>query len=307
MKTIKKIGLTTALFGSGLIVLMGSYNSLVFNKSSFERNDLNVKFAKRIDELNGSIRIGRNAASISPFKVTHNMRQNNNVIEEPKEVIQEVSFKDSGIKKIEAQTEEVKVQEPLIKDLGRAELVSGLYNQNPLKDGQGYSGTISVSDGFVTLSDIVLPDGKTINISTYDRMSGNFFVYEDTETGEPRTGMIYDREVTAEDGKKYNHYVVTFAGDTNHTGTKLEFKSEAQAMDSVDNYDAQYANSYENLQNDDLVEFDESQFAQNNKEEYIEENFEQEVDGQEEFFQDEEFQNEFAQNEMIEEPAGYNF
>jgi hypothetical protein len=80
MKTIKKALLGTAILGSVAFFGLGSFNSIVVDKNAFLKNDLNIKFAKRLDDMKGEITIGRMAASLPKWTPTESIQPVKEVI-----------------------------------------------------------------------------------------------------------------------------------------------------------------------------------------------------------------------------------
>jgi hypothetical protein len=58
MKTLKKAILATTFTGTALFFALGSMNYIVVDKNAFLKNDLNIKFAIRLADMNGEITVG---------------------------------------------------------------------------------------------------------------------------------------------------------------------------------------------------------------------------------------------------------
>lgn len=263
MKAIKKVFISTFIVGAGSLFLMGSFNSIVVDKATFLKNDLNIRFAKRLDDMNGKVVIGRMAASVSKFRAPKASRARKEQIRIKAEKVVD--------KKEVTKTAARIVPEPAITEAPGLELTGGLYDSKPLKEGKGYFGSATVIDGVIEEIDVTLPDGKKFTVHTNERMVGNVFQYEDSETREMRSGLFYE--------VKKGQYMITLTDDTNFSGLRLEFKS-GDGEEIISNNDS--SNWAMNEQNED-ENFEQDQFENRNNE-----------------------QENFAQNEEFEQEAEYN-
>ncbi len=216
MKALKKVLIGTAVLGTFTFFIQGSMNSIIVDKQAFLKNDLNIKFAKRLDEMNGEIIIGRMAASIPKWNSAKSLAVSETSSEEKVEIKQ---IKKAKFVKAVKQVAKVIVPEPTVKNARDLKLTGGLFNKKPLKDGKGYTGKAHVVDGVIEEIDVTLPGGKNFIINTNERMVGNVFQYEDTDTREMRSGLFYE--------VKKGHYMITLTDDSNYSGLRLEFKGES--------------------------------------------------------------------------------
>ena len=223
MRTFKKALLVMGSFGVVGFFAIGTMNSIVVNKGAFFKNEFNIKFAKRLDDLNGEVVYGRMAASIPKWDPTKSLQKKK--LNTAEKLVTAKMFqqkaKDASKKQDKKIQEVVKaeVPEPAIDEARNLSLTGGLFNKKPLVNGKGYSGKANVVNGIIEEIDVVLPGGKRLLINTNDRMVGNVFQYEDTETREMRSGLLYK--------VKEGQYMVTLTDDTNFAGLRLEFKAEA--------------------------------------------------------------------------------
>ncbi len=244
MKALKKLTLIAATSVTAFSLAITFYNSAALNNDSF----MDAKFAsnnKRLDELNGDITIGRMAASTQSWDSLE--------VEEVEEV-SKVNTKKVA-KKIAVKAKQVEL-EPAIKEdlelrLASVKLgvkVEGKPNKlTALKEGS-FSGSARTSDGYVEEVIVNLPNGKTIDIYSHKRMASNVFEYEDPETGELRSAMMYE--------SAKNTFTVMLTNDTYYPGTKLEFKTSGETFGNESN--SSWAMNDQNI-NNELAESEEVQ------------------------------------------------
>lgn len=211
MKAFKSFTLATVgIIGLG-VLSTGSYNTMVMQDDSFMSASVDIKFAKRLDEIQGKVVVGRMAASASPVK-WQSLEQ--------KEASQIQKQEETSVEKKQAMKQEettAKVRpEPAIKgDLDLS--LSNVYFKKPLKQGE-FSGSARTVDGVIEEIYVSLPNGNTIEINTRERMMGNVFQYEDYESRETKSGMFYE--------VKPGTYMVTLANDSKYAGVRMEFKAQ---------------------------------------------------------------------------------
>jgi hypothetical protein len=238
MKSLKKALFTTTILGAVSFFVLGSMNSIVVDKQAFLRNDLNIKFAKRLDEMNGEVVIGRMAASIPQWDKSKSLAPAKVAVKFSKKDIQEIK---KNIKKNFAKkTVVAAIPEPSVKNAPDLDLTGGFFNKKALKDGKGYSGKAHIVDGVIEEIDVTLPGGKKFIVNTNERMVGNVFQYEDTETREMRSGLFYE--------VKKGEYMITLTDDTKFAGLRLEFKSEAGTEVKSKNNNSNWAMNDQNVE-----------------------------------------------------------
>lgn len=265
MKTTKKVASWTFIVGGLIFFVWGSMNSPVLNKAAFNQNKFDIKFAKRLDEMNGEIVMGRMAASLG------------NTSKWSK--ISTATIKQT-VKKIEAapakEVVETPVAEPAITDNLSLTLSGGLYDKKPLDDKSSFYGSARIANGVIEEITVGLPDGAELEIHTSnERLNGNVFTYEDAGTGEMRSGLLYK----VKDGV----YMVTLTNDSVYPGLRLEFKTDAVIEQSFEKqnqnwaYDDSNSNqqgeTVEQAQNDQIEEAQDVESAETQEEEKFQFNF----------------------------------
>jgi hypothetical protein len=212
MTALKRVTVSFSSFAFAVLAVSGVYNTVVLKNDSFMAYDSGVKFVKRLDEIQGRITIGRMAASTKSWTKLA-----------PKQAVKKEVKKIANIapKKIEKkefkQVKPVNVPEPAIK--GDLDLtVSNVFFKQPLKQGS-FTGSARTVDGVIEEIYVSLPEGDQIEINTNERMVGNVFQYEDSLTGDIRSGMLYE--------VKPGTYMVTLTGDKDYrySGVRIEFQA----------------------------------------------------------------------------------
>lgn len=256
MNTMAKTFRVAVITPASLLLVLAAYNSYRFNTASPLTNDFNIKLTKRLDETFGKIQFGRNAASLNPnlwkkkddsalvAKVNAAVKEKfKPLLKNKKEIIEEEQAKAAP--------------EPAVAGDLDLELTGGIFNKKVLKNGLNYSGSAKVVDGVIEEISVSLPGGREFSINTRERMVGNVFQYEDTQTRELRSGLFYE--------VKKGSYMITLTDDTQYGGIRLEFQApgEAQVDESVYGSDQSWAM---NDQNDPQVQAQED-YSQNDTQE----------------------------------------
>lgn len=226
MKALRNIGLGLVFFGAAGTLVLGSYNSMFVNNDTFMNKTAGIKFTKRLDEINGKVVIGRMAASSSPWTALN--KKATKKVEKTNKAIAKKKFKKAEKKLAKAvkKIAKVKLPEPAIK--GDFELnLTNVFHKKPLESGT-FSGSAKTVDGVIEEIYVNLPNGKTIDINTRERMMGNVFQYEDSETREMKSGMFYE--------VKKGTYMITLTNDSKFKGTRLEFKANETEVAYNDDY-----------------------------------------------------------------------
>ncbi|MCO4753432.1 MAG: hypothetical protein KC478_03070 [Bacteriovoracaceae bacterium] len=212
MKAFKKLTITTTVIAGLAVLGSGSYNSMVMQDTAFMSDNSGIKFAKRLDEMNGKVVVGRMAASTPKWTSLSEVKN--------KEVAPKVEVVAKKEVVEQEQQEVVAFAEPAIQ--GDLELkVTNVFFKEALKDGQ-FTGSARSVDGVVEEIYVNLPNGQTINVNSRERMEGNVFVYEDEATGEEARGMFYE--------VKEGTYMVTLTNDSRYAGARMELKVEGGAQ-----------------------------------------------------------------------------
>lgn len=189
----------------------GSYNTAVMNDASFMSAATDIKFAKRLDEIKGNVTFGRKAASINWQSIKPV------VAEEAKEASEAIQAVAKAPVKEQQQVAIVdEVAEPTIKE-DMSLTVSSVFYKGELKSGS-FSGSAKTMDGVLEEIRVTMPEGEPIVINTRERMQGNVFQYDDSLTGEPKSGLLY--EVTE------GNYMITLANDSRYPGVRINLAVE---------------------------------------------------------------------------------
>lgn len=236
MKALKSLFIYSTILGSIGFFALSSMNSINSNEFSFKKNNLNIKFAKRIDEVHGKITIGRTAASIPKMqpmnkKVESKIVEKVAIVKPAKKYIDMrdiIARKDganlrafSGPSNVSDQAklaQESNVPAPAVRDDLDLQLTGGLYGKQPLENGKDYNGSAKVVDGIIEEVYASFPDGRELKINTGEKMVGNVFEYQDSETSELKSGLFYE--------VKKGTYMITLTDDTNFAGLRLEFQTQ---------------------------------------------------------------------------------
>jgi hypothetical protein len=152
-------------------------------------------------------------------------------------------------------------------------------------------------DGIIEEIDVTLPDGKKFILNTNERMVGNVFQYEDTETREMRSGLIYP--VNIKEGK----YMITLTDDTNYKGMRLEFKAQkGNEFESKDgNKDWAMNEKPEDNQNLDINNFEDDSYEADQVDRYKDDYAQKQADDDAQRYEDEQFEEENNQDESLDE------
>lgn len=201
-------------------VAMGTYNSLVVNSDAF-MDSQNVRFVKRLDELNGFMTSGRQLADNGEWIKLRNARK-----PLPTPVVEDqvaVSNSAPATEVVEAapeMTAQAAIKEEL--NLELSEIFNAKkYAQAP-KPGE-FSGTLTSNNGVIESMSVSLPNSESISISVAE-MAGNVFEYE--LDGQTYSGMMYQMDKTS--------YMVTLTNGP-HEGTRLKFNGEPAEADYGNN------------------------------------------------------------------------
>ncbi len=192
-------------------VVTGTYNAIVISSES-HLNGADMRFVKRLDELNGIIEPGRLVATgIQWQKLEPTQTVSQNAFQAP--VVQEVNTVASS--NVEAapvqEAPGAAITEEL--NLNLVEVINPKRWQSGLPADQ-YSGSLSTSNGAIDSLNVSLPNGEGVMVS-FSEMNGNVFEY-DIE-GEVYSGMLYQVDQTS--------YMVTLTNGPLE-GTRLRFVGE---------------------------------------------------------------------------------
>jgi hypothetical protein len=288
MKTLKKAFLATTVTGTFLFFALGSMNSIVVDKNAFLKNDLNIKFAKRLDDIQGVVTVGRTAASLPKFDMSKSLTTKTVEPKQFKKMVKAVAPK-----KVEEKVEEVVevTNPPAVQNTGSLELTGGLYQKRSL-EGAKFSGSVQVRNGIIEGLSANLPDGRSLSISVIrTEMVGNVFQYEDSETRELKSGLFYPVNVAK------GEYMLNLTDDTNFAGLRLEFKNPELQAEGVVTSNWEMNDQNEEEQADEYAQDIDSEREIEMEEPNTEEGYDQE----------QELENDYAQNEEQQETYAFAF
>ena len=243
MKTVNlqnTLRLGTFIIGS--LVVLGVYNSMIINQANFMSDKAPVISFKRLDEIYGKVVIGKRTIA---FEAIETEVQNTQAPQVAKKQTQ-VNVANSNNNTI---------AEPAIVDDLDLRLTSAFHN-GPIQ-GKVY-GSAMTRDGFIEQLNIQLPNGQEISINTLDRMEGNVFKYQDSASGEERSGMFYE--------VKKGTYMITLINDTDYAGARFEFQAEGNAEVAYSQEENSNVNNEMNAQNENGQVVENDQATQENQE-----------------------------------------
>ncbi len=215
-------------FVFGFFILTGTYNAVVINSES-HLSGTDVRFVKRLDEINGITIPGRVvAASVTWQKL--NPSQIAQIKE--RQVIQNVSQLSSAPSRQEDSVTQpsAAVQEEL--SLSLVEVINPKKWQNGLQNSQ-FNGTLATNNGVIESLSVSLPNGEGLDVS-FSEMSGNVFEYD--VSGEVYSGMMYQVD--------QNAYMVTLTNGPLE-GTRLRFSAQQSAEEQQQIQDSLTQNNVE--------------------------------------------------------------
>ncbi len=192
-------------------VVTGTYNAIVISSES-HLNGADMRFVKRLDELNGIIEPGRLVATgVNWQKLGPTQTVSQNAFQAP--VVQTVSTvaSSSGDAGPVQEAPGAAVTEEL--NLNLIEVINPKKWQNGLPADQ-YSGSLATSNGAIDSLNVSLPNGEGMTVS-FSEMNGNVFEYD--IDGQVYSGMLYQVDQTS--------YMVTLTNGPLE-GTRLRFVGE---------------------------------------------------------------------------------
>jgi hypothetical protein len=198
---------------AGLFILTGTYNAVVINAES-HLDHKEVKFLKRLDEVYGVVKEGREVAGFTSW-------QKLQAKEAPKKFIINDSPKSMAV------SEETPVPTHVALAAVQEELTLTLVEVlNPVKWQQGltaaqFNGSLTTNNGVIEDLAVSLPGGEGFS-ANFAEMSGNVFEYE--LNGELYSGMMYQ--------VNQNSYMVTLTTGPLE-GTRMRFSSEAPVDEQI--------------------------------------------------------------------------
>jgi len=210
-----------SFMGFGFIIL-GVYNSVVINSDSF-MDVQNVKFVKRLDEINGITTKGRQLAHAGEWVKLKAAPKNKVNLPKIQDSVKLTASSRRDV--IQSSNQDVVEAQAAIQDDLNLELVevfnSKKYQQSP-KAGE-FSGTLATTDGVIDSISVTLPNNESISIS-FAQLTGNVFEYD--YEGQLLSGMLYQMDKTS--------YMVTLTNGQ-FEGTRLKFQSKGEVSENYGN------------------------------------------------------------------------
>lgn len=171
----------------GFMMVTGTYNAVVINSES-SISSADFKFVKRLDEVYGVVKPGREFASApkwTKLKLEEAPKQivTKNAFSAPVQVqqpAQEATTEESAPVEVAAA-----VQEEL--NLNLTEVMNPKIWQTGLNNTQ-FGGNLSTKDGVIEELNVSLPNGLGLSVA-FSGMAGNVFEYD--VDGQPQTAMMY--------------------------------------------------------------------------------------------------------------------
>jgi hypothetical protein len=194
-------------------VVTGTYNAIVITSES-HLNGADMRFVKRLDEMNGIVEPGRLVATgiqwqkLSPVQTIAQDAFRAPVVQQ----INTVSSSPVADNNLQPQeTPNAAVTEEL--NLNLVEVINPKKWQNGLPSDQ-FTGSLTTSNGSIDSLNVTLPNSEGVTVS-FSEMNGNVFEYD--IDGEVYSGMLYQVDQTA--------YMITLTNGPLE-GTRLRFVGE---------------------------------------------------------------------------------
>lgn len=237
-KQILKLLKSLSIICSMMLFTLGTYNAVFMSSLDF-MSDSEIKFAKRLDEMNGRI-----VAAQAPYKEWAGLIQPKVEVKKPLKIVKKVmkvsSKKKNEIKKevnVEKYAETTPKAEPAINtslDLQLVELFNVKKYQKPLSPSD-FKGELFTANGVIENLNVQLPNNEAIDIS-YAELSGNVFSYE--YDSQKYSGMMYEVGkgtfmVTLTNGP-FAGTRMKFLGNNNDVVEETYSNDVAYAQDSYD-------------------------------------------------------------------------
>jgi hypothetical protein len=207
---------TYALLTTALIAIVGSYNALMIHSdSNLSLSDsANIK---RIDEVYGIVKVGRNLAVATDWRKIP-------AIENKVAILEAQTMN----KETEPAAQENPAAVEASLNMGLVEVMNPKKWLNGVKASE-FSGSIATNNGMIESLKASLPDGLNVDIA-FSEMTGNTFEYD--LNGEVFSGLMYQVD--------QNSYMVTLTNGPLE-GTRLRFEGQ-DAQISSENFLAENHN-----------------------------------------------------------------
>jgi hypothetical protein len=250
----QKIKRTTLAFLGAAFVAVGTYNSVVINSDSF-MDSQNVRFVKRLDEINGITTSGRRLANSEGGEW---VKLKALPKKQPLKIVQDqVKFASSSTRSesvsdaAPAGEIEAAIKEDLSLEL--TEVFNAKKYATAPQAGQ-FSGTLTTTDGVIDSISVSLPNNEGLNIS-FSELNGNVFEYE--YDSQVLSGMMYQMDKSS--------YMVTLTNGP-FEGTRLKFNKKGESDFDIGNNAEELAlndaqNDFGSVYNDDGTQLDVGTFG----------------------------------------------
>lgn len=200
---------TYLFFMTLCLVGVGVYNS--YNNNIFVEQSLDYKPVKRLDELNGKIKVTKTVPMAKPVRKV--------VVKKKSTKIHKLSKKLTLRKKINTKKAKKVAKKPDLRPLIQGELnLIPTTVFNPARGEQikmGISGNLQMTEGIINSLNINLPTGESLEISSNREMSGNVFQYFDRNYDQEFSGMLYQISKRS--------YMVTLTNQPGYEGMRIQF------------------------------------------------------------------------------------
>jgi hypothetical protein len=247
-KLFKSKRQVSALMGFGFVVL-GAYNSVMVNSDAFMSHE-GLPFVKRLDEIHGDVRVGRQMANAVPGGRWINLASAptaNGAVQAEEVVTVAV---DAPSENPAAITTELSLE------------LTEVFNAKKYPQGtKEFAGSLAARDGVLESISVELPQGEAFTVSSA-QLTGNVFTYD--IDGEDFSGMMYQMDEQS--------YMVTLTNGPLE-GTRLKFTAakeeeignNAQIAENNDTHNveepAQAEESFAPVVNDDGSTMQVAQFG----------------------------------------------
>lgn len=211
----------------GFLVMTGTYNAIVINsESSIVGAD--VRFAKRLDEVYGTVDSKREFASSMNWQKLSVKQAAIHKVSNPYSQQKQVQQIQAQSNTTESATVEVAAQAAVQDELSLnlTQVINPKKWQQGLTNSQ-FNGNLATNNGVIESLSVSLPNGEGLSVS-FSEMTGNVFEYD--YDGELYSGMMYQ--------ESQNTYVVTLTNGPLE-GTRLTFTSEATFEEQMQQEDNQ--------------------------------------------------------------------
>lgn len=197
---------TYALLTTALLAIVGSYNALMIHSDSKLSLSESANI-KRIDEIYGSVKVGRKLAVATDWRK----------ISKSEVAAQVAKIEDKNISTSTTQENSAAVEATL--NMSLVEVINPKKWQNGVKDAE-FTGSIATNNGVIESLKASLPEGLSVDIA-FSEMTGNTFEYD--LNGEVFSGLMYQVD--------QNSYMVTLTNGPLE-GTRLRFEGQESSTSS---------------------------------------------------------------------------